>query len=130
MIGVALNTLLAAVSPTARKAAFLLLPKDSGSLVSPSFLGKKTSIPDRISPPLIRKTLTTPADATAAKGTSRVRTILVDGLTLFSRGTIALRPSATPQDAATAMPNEVARSLFVSGEDLLAFDVLMATLRD
>jgi len=78
----------------------------------------------------MRKTLTTPADATAAKGTSRVKIILVEGLTLFNLGTIAFRPSATPQDAATAMPNEVARSLFVRGEDLLAFDVLMATLSD
>ena len=60
------------------------------------------SIPCLISSPRIRKTLSAPADATAAKGTRRVRMVFVAGDNRFRRGTSALRPSATEQDADTA----------------------------
>lgn len=109
MIGVALNTLLKAVSPTANVAAFLLLPKLATSVPSFSFIALSsslstgyTSIPRLISSPRIRNTLSAPAEATAAKGTSRVRTVLVPGDILLKRGTTALRPRATVQEADTA----------------------------
>ena len=109
MIGVALNTRLNAVSPTANVAAFLLFPKLCTSLPSRSFWAfsssvstGNTSIPCLISSPRIKKTLRAPAEATAAKGTSRVSTVLVLGDNRFSRGTTAIRPRATEHDADTA----------------------------
>jgi len=59
-------------------------------------------MPCRISSPRIKNTLSAPADATAAKGTRRVRTVFVFGESRFRRGTIAFRPRATEQEAETA----------------------------
>jgi len=59
-------------------------------------------MPFLISSPRIRKTFKAPALATAAKGTNLVRIIFVDGETRLRRGTRALRPSATEQEAVTA----------------------------
>ena len=109
MMGVELRTLLSAVSPTASVAAFLLFPRlctcdPSFSFRSFSSLLRvgNTSIPCRISSPRIRNTLRAPADATAAKGTNRVSVVLATGERRLSRGTIALSPSATEQEAETA----------------------------
>ena len=107
--GVEFSTLLKAVSPTASVAAFLLFPRLGTVVPSFSFCDFSsslstgyTSIPCRISSLRIKKTLSAPAEATAAKGTSRVRTVLAPGETCFNRGTIALSPRATEQDAETA----------------------------
>lgn len=89
----------------------------------------RTSIPVWISPLRMRKTFRAPAEATAAKGTSLAKMFRTLGETL-SRGTRALRPRATEQDAVTATPYDFARSAVVRGEDLLALELLMATLRD
>ena len=109
MIGVEFSTLLNAVSPTANVAAFLLFPKlwacdpsFSFSAFSSSLRVGKTSIPCLISSPRIKKTLSAPADATAANGTSRVRTVFALGERRFSRGTTAFKPRATEQEAETA----------------------------
>jgi len=59
-------------------------------------------MPRRISSPLIKKTLRAPALATAANGISRDRINFVPGDIRFKRGTTALSPSATEQDAPTA----------------------------
>ena len=110
MIGVAFNTRLKAVSPTAIIAAFLLFPRLGTSVPSLSFCNFSsslrtgyTSIPRRISSPRMRKTLSAPADATAAKGTKRVSIVFVPGETRFKRGTIEPSPRATEQEAETAM---------------------------
>ncbi len=109
MMGVALKTRDAAVSATASVAAFFDLPTLSTSL--PDFSRSaiwdavwegKISIPLRISSPRMRKTLRAVALATAAKGTRRVRIVRVLGEMFLRRGTTALRPRATPQDALTA----------------------------
>ena len=109
MIGVEFRTRLIAVSPTASIAAFLLLPRLCTSLPSFSFFlfssslkAGNMSMPCLISSPLIRKTFNAPAVATAANGTRRVRIVRVAGDTLRRRGTRALRPSATEQEAETA----------------------------
>ncbi len=109
IIGVELSTRLSAVSPTASVAAFLLFPRlctcdpsFSFCAFSSSLRVGKTSIPCRISSPRIRKTLRAPADATAANGTNRVRVVFAVGERRLSRGTIALSPSATEQEAETA----------------------------
>lgn len=130
MIGVAFITLLNAVSPTASIAAFLLFPRLSGSLVSPFCFCVKTSIPVLISPARIRPTLTTPADTTAANGTNRPKMSFVDGDTFFRRGTREFKPTATPQEAVTAVKYEVMRSDVLRGVDLLALEVLIATFTD
>lgn len=96
MIGVALMTLLAAVSPTAYKAAVFDVPTTSPSLLN-------TLIPFLISSLLIKKTFTTPAETTAANGTKRPKIILVLGLKDLSLGTMAFKPRATEHDAVTAM---------------------------
>lgn len=111
-MGELFRTRLRAVSETARVAAFLLLPSDStddsdfppsASLaLSDSERTGYTSIPCRISSPRMRNTFNAPALATAANGTSLVRIVFVAGLTRFNRGTRALRPSATEQEAPTA----------------------------
>ena len=109
MIGVEFRTRLTAVSPTASVAAFLLLPRLETSL--PSFARVdfwswlrqgKTSMPCLISSLRMRKTFRAPAEATAAKGTRRVRIVFVAGERAFKRGTRALRPRATEQEAETA----------------------------
>lgn len=146
MIGVALSTLLTAVSPTARIAAFLLLPKLSAgppSLLSSSacaFFNGNTSIPAAISPPRINPTLTIPADTTAANGTSLPSTIFIPGVTprptflpsttsaTFKFATNFPSPTATPQLALTASTKLVPSCVIDSGEDLLAFAELMQTL--
>lgn len=137
MMGVALRTLLRAVSATAIVAAFLLLPKLSTSL--PCFARSsfwdgesegKTSMPLLISSPRIRKTFSAPAEATAAKGTSRVRIVFAPGERRRRRGTTALRPSATEQEADTARKYDLASEDVESGVDLFALALLMATLRD
>ena len=109
MIGVEFSTRLSAVSPTANVAAFLLLPRLGISeplfslcVFSSSLNVGYMSIPWRISSPRIRNTLRAPADATAAKGTSRVRTFFAPGDRRFSRGTVAFKPRATEQEAETA----------------------------
>lgn len=109
MIGVELSTLLNAVSPTANVAAFLLFPRlctsdPSFSLCafSSSLSVGKILMPCLISSPRIRNTLSAPADATAANGTRRVKTVFVAGETRFRRGTTAFRPRATEQEAETA----------------------------
>ena len=140
MIGELFNTLLRAVSETARVAAFLLLPKDgtedsdlpsSASLaLSDSERTWYTSIPCLISSPRIKKTFSAPALATAAKGTNLDRTIFVAGLTLFNRGTRALSPNATEHEAPTARKYDCVIFETDRGVDLLAFALLIATLRD
>lgn len=87
-------------------------------------------MPCRISSPRIRKTLRAPAEATAAKGTNLVKTILVAGETFFNRGTMALSPRATEQEAPTAKKYDWTIVDVESGVDLFAFELLMATLRD
>lgn len=137
MIGVAFSTRLIAVSPTASVAAFLLRPSDlysssplSTFCFSSSVKTGKTSMPWRISSPRIRNTLSTPALATAAKGTRRLATIFALGERLFSRGTRALRPNATPHEAVTAVKYDLTMVDVDSGVDLFAFEKLMPTLSD
>ena len=140
MIGELFSTLLTAVSDTARVAAFLLLPNDatedsdlpsaaSFSLSESESTGY-TSIPCLISSPRIKNTFNAPALATAANGTNLERIIFVDGLTRFNRGTRALSPRATEQDAPTAKKYDCAILETDSGVDLLALALLIATLRD
>ena len=136
-MGVALRTLLNAVSATAMVAAFLLLPKLSMSLPSfaiccfwASFRDGNTSMPFLISSPRMRKTLRAPADATAAKGTSRVRTVRVPGDMRLMRGTSEFRARATEQEAETARKYDWMRVEVDREVDLLALALLMATLRD
>lgn len=105
IIGVAFNTRLSAVSPTASTPALLLFPKLSPLLFrafSSSVRTAYTSIPFLISSPRIKNTLSAPAEATAAKGTSRTSTVFVVGERERRRGTMALRPRATEQEAETA----------------------------
>lgn len=137
MMGVELSTLLRAVSPTASVAAFLLLPRlrtcepsFSFCAFSSSLKVGKTSIPWRISSPRIRNTLRAPAEATAAKGTSRVKVVFAVGDRRLRRGTIALRPRATEQEAETAKKYDFAIVDVERGVDLLALALLMPTLRD
>lgn len=87
-------------------------------------------MPFLISSPRMRKTFKAPALATAANGTNRPRIIRVPGLTPFSLGTRALRPSATEQDAETARKYDCTRVEVDIGEDLFALELLIATLRD
>ena len=136
-MGVELSTLLRAVSPTAIVAAFLLFPRlctcnpfFSFCAFSSSLRVGKTSIPCRISSPRIRNTLRAPADATAAKGTSRVRVVFAAGERRLRRGTIALRPRATVQEAETAKRYDFTIVGVERGVDLLALALLMPTLRD
>ena len=56
--------------------------------------------------------------------------ILVEGEMRFKRGTMALRPSATEQDAETARRYDWIIVDVESGVDLFALALLMATLRD
>lgn len=137
MMGDELSTRLMAVSPTARVAAFLLLPSDLSSsspfstfCFSSSVRTGKTSMPCRISSPRMRNTLSIPALATAAKGTKRPATIFALGERLLSRGTSALRPSATPHDAVTAVKYDLTIVDVGSGIDLFAFEKLIPTLSD
>ena len=137
MTGVELSTLLRAVSPTASVAAFLLFPRLCTCDPSFSFCDfssslrvGKTSIPCRISSPRIRNTLRAPADATAANGTSRVRVVFATGERRLRRGTIALRPRATEHEAETAKRYDLTIVGVERGVDLLAFALLMPTLRD
>lgn len=137
IIGVELSTRLNAVSPTANVAAFLLFPRlgacdpcFSFCAFSSSLKVGKTSIPCRISSPRIRNTLRAPADATAAKGTNRVRVVLATGDRRLSRGTIALSPRATEQEAETAKKYDLTIVGVERGVDLLALALLMPTLRD
>lgn len=142
MIGVELSTLLSAVSPTASVAAFLLFPRlctcdPSFSFCAFSFCAfssslrvGKTSIPCRISSPRMRNTLRAPADATAANGTNRVRVIFAVGERRLSRGTTALSPSATEQEAETAKRYDFTIVGVERGVDLLALALLMPTFRD
>lgn len=114
-MGVALRTREMAVSDTARVAALRDLPREGGdvasedeeeedsrSLICSGDRTGKTSIPFRISSPRMRKTFNAPALATAAKGTRRVRIVRVPGERDLRRGTVALRPRATVQEAETA----------------------------
>jgi hypothetical protein len=71
-----------------------------------------------------------PAVTTAANGTSLVNTSFVLGETRFSRGTMALRPSATEQEADTARKYDFAIVEADRGVDLFALALLMATLSD
>lgn len=135
--GVELSTLLSAVSPTASVAAFLLFPRLCTCVPSFSFCAfssgvrvGNTSIPCRISSPRIRNTLRAPADATAANGTNRVRVVFAVGERRLSRGTIALSPSATEQEAETANRYDFTNVDVERGVDLLALALLMPTLRD
>ena len=137
MMGAALKTLLAAVSPTASVAAFFDFPTLSTSLPDFSLSAiwevdsaGKISMPFRISSPRMRKMFSTVALATAAKGTRRPKVMRVLGEMLLRRGTRALRPSATEQDAETATKYVFTRSEVVNGEDLLALAELIPTLRD
>ena len=109
--GVEFSTRLSAVSPTASVAAFRLFPRLCCCTSTPSFpfcafsssLSKGyTSIPRLISSPRMRNTFSAPADETAAKGTKRVSVSFVTGERRFRRGTRALRPRATVQEAETA----------------------------
>ena len=87
-------------------------------------------MPVRISSHRIKKTFSAPALATAAKGTSRPRSKRTDAGINVSRGTSDLRPTATVQDAPTAAKYDLTSAEVVSGEDLLALALLMATLSD
>lgn len=137
MIGVAFNTLEIAVSPTARVAAFLLLPNgSSGWLASSRFcfvasdsLGK-TLMPCLISSPRIKKTLSTPALATATKGTSLPSVVRAAGLNRLRRGTIEFKPTATPQLAPTAVKYDCTMVDVDMGVLLFALEKLIPTLRD
>ena len=137
MIGVELMTRESAVSPTASVAAFLLLPRDCSSwpLCSrfvrvASASDGKTSMPFRISSPRMRNTFSAPALATAANGTRRPSVILAAGLSDLSLGTRAFRPRATLQLAPTARKYDWTMVEVEMGDDLFAFDELMATLSD
>lgn len=136
-MGVAFSTLLKAVSVTAMVAAFLLLPRLSKAFSSFSCSAVwdrlrygKTSMPRLISSPRMRKTFNAPAEATAAKGTRRVRIVLVAGERRLSRGMRAFRPRATEQDAETASKYDLMIAEVDRGVDLLALALLMPTLRD
>ncbi|KAH3677147.1 hypothetical protein WICMUC_001902 [Wickerhamomyces mucosus] len=96
MIGVALMTLEAAVSPTAYIAAVLEVPTSSP-------FSSKTEIPFLISSDLIAKTLTIPALTTAANGTNLPKINFELAEIFFNLGTIEFKPNATPQDAVTAI---------------------------
>jgi hypothetical protein len=87
-------------------------------------------MPILISSPRIRNTFRAPALATAAKGTNLLRIVFVAGLTRFNRGTRAFRPRATEQEAPTARKYDWVILEIDSGVDLLAFALLIATLRD
>jgi hypothetical protein len=89
-----------------------------------------TSMPCLISSPRIKNTFKAPALATAANGMSLVRIVFVAGLTRFKRGTRALRPRATEQEAPTARKYDCVILEMDKGVDLLALALLMATLRD
>jgi hypothetical protein len=78
----------------------------------------------------MRNTFKAPADATAAKGTRRPSIVRVLGERRFKRGTREFRPTATEQDALTARQYDWAILPQERGLDLLAFALLMATLRD
>ena len=78
----------------------------------------------------MRKTLSAPALATAAKGTRRPRVVRAAGESRFRRGISAFNPRATLQEAPTASKYEVASSEVLSGLDLFALAELIATLRD
>ena len=137
IIGVELSTLLSAVSPTASVAAFLLFPRlctcdpsFSFCVFSSSLRVGKTSIPCLISSPRIKKTLRAPADATAANGTNRVRVVFAVGDRRLSRGTMALSPNATEQEADTATRYDFTIVGVDRGVDLLALALLIPTLRD
>ena len=139
-MGELFRTLLRAVSETASVAAFLLFPRDgiddsdlpsSASLaLSDSERTGYTSIPCLISSPRIKKTFSAPALATAAKGTSLERMIFVAGVTFFNRGTRALSPKATEQEAPTARKYDCVIFETDRGVDLLEFALFIATLRD
>ena len=73
------------------------------------------------------KTLTTPAETTAAKGTRRVRMVRVMGFRFFKRGTRAFKLRATEPATVVASKKDVLSSLLVKGVDLLALAELMAT---
>jgi hypothetical protein len=78
----------------------------------------------------MRKTFRALALATAAKGTRRDRMRRVLGEMLLRRGTRAFRPRAVEQEAETAMRYDWAIWEVERGVDLLAFALLIATLRD
>jgi hypothetical protein len=56
--------------------------------------------------------------------------VFAAGLTRFNRGTRALRPKATEQEAPTARKYDCVILETDNGVDLLAFALLIATLRD
>ena len=87
-------------------------------------------MPWRISSPRIRNTLRAPADATAANGTKRVSVVFAVGERRLSRGTIALSPRATEQEAETAKRYDFMIVGVERGVDLLALALLIPTLRD
>ena len=78
----------------------------------------------------MRKTLSAPADDTAAKGTKRVSVSFATGERRFRRDTRALRPRATVQEAETARKYDFTSVEVERGVDLLALALLIATLRD
>lgn len=85
-------------------------------------------MPRRISSPHMRKTFSASADATAPKGTRRPSIMRAFAERHFRRGTIAFRPSATGQEAETAMKSFFIRTEVGRAVDLLALALLMATL--
>ena len=87
-------------------------------------------MPFLISSPRIKNTFSAPALATATKGTKRPRTIFVLGDNPFIRGTRALRPRATLQEAETARRYDCMIACVESGLDLLAFALFIATFKD
>jgi hypothetical protein len=78
----------------------------------------------------MRNTLSAPAVATAANGTRRPAITFALGERLFKRGTSALSPTATPQDALTARRYDWTMVEVESGIDLFAFEKLIPTLTD
>src|SRR5690348_13061405 len=87
-------------------------------------------MPCLISSPRMRKTLSAPAVATAANGTRRPAMSLALGDKLLRRGTRALRPTATPQDALTASRYDLTMVEVERGIDLFALEKLIPTLTD
>ena len=76
------------------------------------------------------KTFSAPAEATAAKGTRRVRIVFVAGDIRPKRGTIAFKPSAIEQEAETARKYDLTIVEVEMGVDLFALALLIPTLRD
>ena len=134
--GSELITRLAAVSVTALAAATLLRPSGSASMLSlwtsasvPTGEARNTSIPDRSSPPRISRTFRKPAEATAAKGVSRPKAVLVAGEKRRRVGMSLFSPRAVPHETVTAARYDTL-SWRVEMDELVALAMLIPALTD